>query len=364
VQVKITGIEIALFQPDWDDPFAHNFRRVLGALTIRTDEGLVGISRTGEQEARVIQDYLKPVLIGEDPRNIERLWNRMYDVTIPHLGKERTMVAAIAAVDIALWDLLGQSTGLPCWQLLGGFRDSIPAYADIPIRNDTPEELGEQLAACVAAGYGAVKFHILNRDPDHIVAETRAARAAIGPDVKLMVDIFRALDPQSAIAVAREIEQYDIFWLEEPMRWHDQPLGLALVAAQTRIPIAGGEGESSIYGSRQILERGGVTYLQTDTFGGGGYTPLKKIAALAEAYHVKFAPHGATFPELNAPLVAAVPNGIIIPATTPDQPPAVWADLYEDFRIVDGMVQLTDKPGLGLTFNQSFIARYQIGALS
>jgi D-arabinonate dehydratase len=176
--------------------------------------------------------------------------------------------------------------------------------------------------------------------------------------VKLMVDIFRALDPQTAIAVARRIEEYDIFWLEEPVRWHDQTLGLALVARGTRIPVAGGEGESTLHGCRDILERGGVTYLQTDILGGGGYTNMRKIAALAEAYHVGFAPHGASFPELCAPLVAAMPNGVMVPATTPDQPPAVWDHLYEDFAIRNGRIQLTDRPGLGLTFNRDFLARF------
>ena len=362
--MRITGIETVLFEPTWDDPFAHKHRRVFGAITIHTDQGLEGISRTWGDGARYIHEYFKPALLGEDPRNVERLWAKLYAVTIPYLGHERAMVAAIGALDVALWDLYGKCVGLPCWQLLGGYREWVPAYADIPIRNETPEELGEQLAECVADGYRAVKFHILNRDPDHIVAETRAARAAIGPDVELMVDIFRALDPQTAIAVARRIEEYDITWLEEPVRWHDQPLGLALVARQTRIPVAGGEGESSIYGCRAILEQGGVAYLQTDTIGGGGFTNLRKIAALAEAYHVKFAPHGASFPELSAHLVAAVPNGVTVPATTPHQPPAVWGHLYEDFRIVEGRVQLTDRPGLGLAFDRRFLARYRTATLT
>jgi L-alanine-DL-glutamate epimerase-like enolase superfamily enzyme len=273
------------------------------------------------------------------------------------------LTAAIGALDIALWDLLGKSTGLPCWQLLGGYRDWVPAYADIPIRSTTPAGLADELAACVAAGYETVKFHIVDADPDRIVAQTRAARAAIGPDVNLCVDIFRALDPWTAIEVARRIEEYNVFWLEEPVRWHDQALGLALVAQQTSIPIAGGEAESTIHGCRALLERPGMAYLQTDTIGGGGYTPMRKVAALAEAYHVKFAPHGATIPELTAPLVAAVPNGAIVPATTPHFPPAVWADLYEDFRIKDGAIRLADAPGLGLTFDRTYLARHRVDTI-
>jgi L-alanine-DL-glutamate epimerase-like enolase superfamily enzyme len=362
--MKITGIETVLFERTWDhDPYAAMLRRVNATITIYTDEGLTGISRTVEANVPLIHDYLKPVLIGEDPRNVERLWAKMEHVTVPMLGRERAMIAAIGSVDIALWDLYGKSVGLPCWQILGGYRDWVPAYADIPIRSRTPEGLGEELADCVANGYLIVKFHILQNDPDHIVAETRAARAAIGPDVKLIVDIFRALDPRTAIDVARRIEEYDIYWLEEPVRWHDQPLGLAIVAAQTSIPIGGGEGESSIYACRSILEQGGVSYLQTDTIYGGGFTNVRKIANLAAAYHVKFAPHGATFPELASHLVAAVPNGENVPATTPHFPPAVWADLYEDFAIMNGKIQLSARPGLGLTFNQDFLDRYRVASL-
>lgn len=357
--MRITGIETILYEPTWDDPFASRYRRTFAAITVHTDDGLTGISRTWGAEAEAIQDLFAPALLGQDPRNVERIWSDLYARTVPYLGQERTLVAAIGALDIALWDLYGKSVGLPCWQLLGGYRDWIPAYADVPIRNETPEALGEQLAACVAAGYDAVKFHIINRDPDHIVQQVRAAREAIGPSVKLMVDIFRALDPRAAIDVARRIEEYDVFWLEEPVRWHDQPLGLALVSRGTRIPVAGGEGESTLHGCRDILERGGVTYLQADILGGGGYTNLRKIAALAEAYHVGFAPHGASFPELCAPIVAAMPNGVMVPATTPDQPPAVWDHLYEDFAIRDGRIQLTDRPGLGLTFDRAFLARFQ-----
>jgi L-alanine-DL-glutamate epimerase-like enolase superfamily enzyme len=356
--VKITAVETIRYQPTWDDPFAPR-QRIFVAVRVRTDDGLVGHSRAWGAHVAAIRDHLTPVLLGEDARNVERLWTRMEAVTVPLLGQEPLLMAAIGSLDIALWDLLGQSLGRPCWQLLGGYRDWVPAYADVPTRASTPTELGEQLAVCVQQGYQAVKFHILRPDPDHIVAETQAARAAIGPDVRLMVDIFRALDPVSAIAVARRLEPYDIFWLEEPVRWSDQPLGLALVARGSRIPVAGGEGASTLYECRALLEGGGLSYLQADIISAGGYTAWRKIAGLAEAFHVKIAPHGAGFPELSAHLVAAMPNGVIVPATTPNQPPEVWAHLYEDFAIANGRIQLTERPGLGLTFDETFLRRYR-----
>jgi len=361
--MKITAVDLILYQPSWnDDPFTPS-GRVLVVLKVQTDAGLVGISRTWGQQVPYLRDILIPALIGEDPRNVERVWTKLDAVTITRLGHEPALVSAIGALDVALWDLLGKSVGLPCWQLLGGYRDWVEAYADVPTRARTPAELGEQLARCVENGYRAVKFHILQNDPDHIVTETRAARQAIGPDVKLMVDLFRALDPQTAGEVARRLEELDVFWLEEPVRWNDQPLGLAMVASKTRIPIAGGEGESSLFGCRAILERGGVSYFQADVLGAGGYTNWRKIAGLAAAYHARIAPHGASFPEINSHLVAAYPHGALVPATTPGQPPEVWAHLYRDFRIADGRIQLTQKPGLGLELDEDFLARYQTAVI-
>ncbi|MGH2371492.1 MAG: mandelate racemase/muconate lactonizing enzyme family protein [Chloroflexota bacterium] len=359
--MKITHIETMLFEPTWDDPFAQRPRRTYAAIKVHTDDGLIGISRTGAAGVRVIRDYLEPALLGEDPRNVERLWTRMFDATI----KARAgTIGVIGAVDIALWDLLGKASGLPCWQLLGGYRDWVPVYCDVPTRAQTPQELGEQLAACVELGFDAVKFHILSTDPDHIVAETEAGRAALGPDVKLAVDLFGWIDVRTAIDIAQRIERYDIFFLEEPVLRHDQSLGLAVVARHTRIPLAGAEGASSLFEVRSILEGGGLTYLQTDVVGAGGYTPWRKIAALAEAHHVLLAPHGATLPDVNAPLVAAYRHGAIIPATTPNQPPEIWAHLYQDFRIERGRVQLTSRPGLGLEFDEDFLRRHAVATSS
>src|SRR5688572_26025358 len=147
--MKITGIETVMFQPTWDDLFAARHRRTHAAIRVRTDEGLVGNSRTGEAGVKFIEDYLAPALVGEDPRNAERLWDKMARVT-----REANVARAtgeIGALDIALWDLAGKAANTPCWQLLGGYRDWVPAYADAPTyegspRAGSPQELGEQLA--------------------------------------------------------------------------------------------------------------------------------------------------------------------------------------------------------------------------
>jgi L-alanine-DL-glutamate epimerase-like enolase superfamily enzyme len=358
VQVKITGVETVLFEPAWDDPHAGRFRRTHAAVRVRTDEGLTGNSRTSGQGAKIIADYLAPALAGEDPRNTERLWATMARVT-----REANVQATgvVGAVDIALWDLTGKAAGLPCWQLLGGYRDWVPAYGDVPTRSASPVELGDQLAACVALGFDAVKFHVLNRDPDDAVRQTQAAREAIGPDARLMIDLFGWFDARTAIDICRRIECYDLFWVEEPALREDEPLGLAVVAQHTRIPVAGAEGQRSLFGVRAILEKGGLTYLQTDIVGGGGFTSFRKMAALAEAYHVRLAPHGASLPDLHAHLAATLPHTEIIPATTPNQPPELYAHLWQDFGVREGRVQLSSRPGLGLEFDEDYLRRYRVG---
>jgi len=135
------------------------------------------------------------------------------------------------------------------------------------------------------------------------------------------------------------------------------------VANNTRIAIAGGDGEHSIHGCGQILEKGGVTYLQADIIGVGGFTNWRSVSGLAEAYHVDVAPHGASFPELNAHLVAALPHGISVSTSTPGQPPEVWSRLYQDFGIENGRIQLTSKPGLGLEFDEDFLSHCQVARL-
>jgi L-alanine-DL-glutamate epimerase-like enolase superfamily enzyme len=357
--MRVTGLTVTPFQPTWDDPFAARFQRTFLAVELRTDQGLLGIARGWGEAAPYLRE-LGDLLVGQDARDLERLWAQLFATTVGRHGHERAIVGALGILDVALWDLFGKSVGRPCWRLLGGYRDWVEAYADVPTRAGSPAELGDQLAACVALGFRAVKFHVLNADPDDIVAQTRAARAAIGPDVKLMVDVFRYLDVASAIDVARRIEEFDVTWLEEPVSWSDQPLGLALVQAATRIPVAAGEGESTIHGCRALLDRGGVRYLQANVLAVGGFTPWRKIAGLAEAFHVRIAPHGAGFPEVNAHLVAAFPHGAMVPATTPGQPPEVWTRVYEQFAIRGGRVQLSEQPGLGVSFDRAYLAHHRV----
>jgi L-alanine-DL-glutamate epimerase-like enolase superfamily enzyme len=179
-----------------------------------------------------------------------------------------------------------------------------------------------------------------------------------------MIDLFGWIDARTAIAICRRIEPYDLYWVEEPVLRQDEPLGLALVARQTRIPVAGAENQRTLYGVRAILEGGGLTYLQTDIVGGGGYTSFRKMAALAEAYHVLLAPHGASRADLHAPLAAALPNTAILDGRAPSAgaapQPEIYAHVWQDFTVARGRVQLSTRPGLGLEFDEAFLRRHRV----
>ncbi len=330
-----------------------------GVLMVHTDSGPTGISRCLAATRGIIEDRLAPMLVGKDPLETERLWQAMYR-SIGNLDADRRgTVTAIGSLDIALWDMKGKILGAPVHRLLGGYRNSIPAYADGAMFYRGPDGMAEWAARYVDEGYHAVKYHVMDEGPDVVVETVRRTRRAVGPDVQIMVDVHKRWRPRVAVHTARQMEEYDVTWLEEPVAWDDEVGGMQYLSAGTRIAVAAGESEYNLYRCRDLLQRGRIKVLQTDILTAGGFTAWLKMAGLADAYHALVSPHGASFPELAAPLIAAVPNGMIVSAFPRGQVPEIWSRLYrEPIEIRDGVIELSDRPGLGLEFDEEFLARY------
>ncbi len=326
-------------------------------IKVHTDEGLTGICHVLTPHLPAIRE-ISPLLTGADAMNSERNWHSMYAAIGKLSSGPREAVSAIGALDIALWDLQGKVLDTPVHRLLGGFRDTVPAYADGRMALRSPKRHAEWSAHFIhEMGYGATKYHVMGEPPDVVVETARLIREAIGREPLLMIDVHKIWDAWTAVETARRLEEYDIFWLEEPLLWDDELGGMAFLSANTRISVAAGESESTLYACRDLVERGGIKILQTDVLSGGGYTPWLKMAALAEAYHVKAAPHGASFPELLAPLIAALPNGLIVSAGPAGEETELWSKLYaEPFDLRDGVCHLRELPGLGLEFDEGFLA--------
>lgn len=356
---KITRVETITLRHPWG-PLEDGKTRDFGLVLVHADNGMYGISRGGSK--RLIEEELAPLLVGRDPRRIAKLWEEMYEAAWRFRGPGRSAMGSIGALDIALWDLYGKSIGEPVWRLLGGYRDRVPVYADgIGYYDQSPEEMAALVKKHADLGYSIVKFHTTRRDPEAAVQKVKLSRERIGPDVRLMIDMFGMWDGPQAASLAKRFAPYNLYLIEEPVGGDDLLAYYRMVGASTDALLAGGEGEGTLYGVRELITQGGLEVIQSDILTGGGYTGLLRIAALAEAHHVKVAPHGAQYPDLNCQLVAAIPNGLMIPACPRTEPYQIWSKLYSpQLRVVEGYIQMTEKPGLGLELDRDFVERYRV----
>jgi L-alanine-DL-glutamate epimerase-like enolase superfamily enzyme len=353
-------------------------------VEIETDERVVGIGEAGVGGGAthdVIAKVLRPMLIGEDPLLIEGLWQKMFART-RQFGRRGIVMNAISGIDIALWDIAGKVAKLPLYRLLGGCRDRVEAYASGGFyqAGKSVDDLAGEAEGYRARGFKGMKMkvgrnpstqthlrHLVDHaqlcevDPEEDIARVAAVRRALGPQAKLMVDINCAWSPAFAIEMGRALEPYKLYWIEEPVATDDID-GSARVSAALATPIAGYETEIGLYGFRELITRGAVDILQPDLAWAGGFSECRRIAALAHAHHLMVAPHsfaGAVLLAASLHFIASIPNGLVLEF---DQNPNGLREelLKEPIRVEsDGMVKLSDRPGLGIELDRGAIERYR-----
>ncbi|MEK7370864.1 MAG: mandelate racemase/muconate lactonizing enzyme family protein [candidate division NC10 bacterium] len=330
-------------------------------VRVRTDAGLVGLGEAFAYGAplavcNVIAESLAPMLIGQDPARIEALVDLMHRGTMIY-GRRGLGMFAISGVEIALWDLLGKARGAPVYELLGGAtRPRLPVYASL-LRYDSPDEVAQACRQYAAQGFTMLKLHQTD------VASVRAAREAVGDGVELMLDTNCPWTPDEAIAMARALEPYRLFWLEEPVWPPEDYRGLARVCRATATPIASGENESTLYGFREIIDSGAADILQPSITKVGGISEFKKIAALAQAANLPIAPHSFYFgPGLAATLHVAATLGGTMPV---EFPTGEYETPFLAHPLVarDGWMEVPAGPGLGVEINEDAIRRYPYSSL-
>lgn len=374
--MRITRVEpIILRLPDLRPDLCDGTQDTL-LVRVHTDDGLIGLGEadTSPEIARavitapvshLIARGLQEVLIGKDPFEVNRLWHDMYHASI-YYGRQGVALQAMSAVDIALWDIIGQAAGRPVWQMLGGrFRERVRVYASL-LMPDRPEDIASLVSPLLKHGFTAVKFGWgpLGRSEGLDVELIAAAREAIGPDRLLLIDAGWAYNVKSAVRICRLWEPYDIYWLEEPLP-PDDISGYARLSDLVGVRIATGEEESGVRAFRRLIEQGHVDIIQPDIARAGGLTECRRIGELAEETNVQLVPHAFKTGILQAAslhLAATLPHGDLCELTVHHGPLARTLT-NEDFleRIEpDGTVAIPSTPGLGVVLNEETVERYRV----
>jgi L-alanine-DL-glutamate epimerase-like enolase superfamily enzyme len=305
-----------------------------------------------------VQQQLAPLLVGEDPTEVERLWERMYLVTRWY-GRKGAAMSALGAVDTALWDLRGKAAGKPVWELLGGTRPKCPAYASALLWKPVPE-LASEAGALVARGFRRVKMRLARGD-DYDRAAVTAVRKAIGPDCDMMCDGSMRYSLDEARVLGRFLAEHGVFWFEEPFAPEDID-SFAALKGTVGVRLAAGENEFGLQGFRELIRAQALDIVQPDASRCGGISEVQRVAALAKSAGVAFAPHtwsDAVAVMANAQVVAANSNGLTVEVDQTGNP-FIEELLVEPLSINDGQLALSRAPGLGIELNQSVVNRYRL----
>jgi len=288
-----------------------------------------------------IHEMLKPALMGEDFRQVGKLWKKMWDVTFIQ-GRMGITVMAMSALDMAVWDAVGRYNKKPLWQLWGGSPDPLPIYGSGCYRGLGHDGMIEKAERFVAEGFKAIKMqvaHVFTHEED--VANVHDMRASLGDGIEIMVDVNQGWSAAEAIAVGRSIDECNLSWLEEPVMADDFD-GYHEVADKIQTPVVGGENHFTHHDLKPFFASRKIPILQPDVMR-GGYTELKVIAEHADRAGIDIAPH--LFPEISLHLVASIPNQSWLEYMG-------WHDhlWVEPVLPENGMITPTTRPGHGMEF--------------
>jgi D-galactarolactone cycloisomerase len=381
--MKIIDVKTYAIQTAIEPPFAFSQgwvrKRSATLAEIVTDEGLSGWGEAFNQgleppqiSAATIEHALKPLIVGTNPLDTEVLWHRMYHATRDY-GRKGSVMAAISAIDIGLWDIAGKAYGVPVHQLLGGaFRARVEAYATGFYRLQGLGEarrLGEEAVAHWESGLRAMKIKLGFGVADDVAVMHEVRRALGDRGVTLMIDTNHAYGVADALRLGRALESFDLRWYEEPVAAEDYA-GFREVRSALGIPIAGGENEHSLFGFRELIEGRCVDVVQPDVCSAGGFTACRHIMALAHAHGVQMNPHVwgsgvsqaaalqliAAIPVTHHSLLAAEPIFEYDSSTNPLRSLVV----REPVQQIGGWIEVPSKRGLGIEVNREVIERFRV----
>ena len=363
--MRISGVETRLYRIPPAVQIQDSIQRIshweFVVSTVTTDAGITGtgfaytLGIGGTAVWELVDTYLSPLVLGHDPMDVERIWARCW-WELHALGSAGMTRFALAAIDIALWDILAKQAGVLLYRLLGGSRDRILAYGSGINMHLDGEPLLDQMRGFLAQGYRAVKMKVGRDDPQEDVQRVASVRRLIGPTVQLMLDANQKWTAADAIRRVTLLRPFDPFWLEEPLLAEDRA-GHVHVRQATGIPIAVGETLYTRYEFADYMRAGAVDVVQADIPRVGGFTEWMKIARLAEAFNLPVAPHFMM--ELSVHALCAVPNGLILE----DLQGGSLTDLgilAEPIRVENGEIAPPARLGHGIVFDRAALGCYEV----
>src|SRR3954447_2665593 len=364
--MKIASFRSQILNVPEDEPLAGALEkegsvRPIVILTLATDDGIegIGVSFYGGALTRTLKsaiDQLCELCVGEDPHRVEAIIKKLRDAA-GGSGPGGMFTLALAAIDIALWDIRGKALNQPLWKLLGGARERVAAYASGSLRRTLSlDEVVTAAGKLKEKGFREAKMQLAlpgPTTPAKEVERAKAVREALGPDIKLMCDINQRWRPEEAIDIGRRVEEAGVglFWLEDVTTADDFP-GLARVSDALSTPVAGGEYVWGIVPFRHMMEARSVDIPMIDLVRVGGITQWLKVAGMAEAFNLPVVSH--LIPEVHVHLIGAVPNGLTVEYMP-------WlVPLFKEVPVQqNGELAMPTKPGLGLEFDLKTIDRYR-----
>jgi L-alanine-DL-glutamate epimerase-like enolase superfamily enzyme len=367
-KVRVSTVEARTVRVPLDRPTMFATRRVDARyyvlVRVRTDDGAEGYgfcyagSGAGELPALAVRSLLAPVVTGQDPHRSAGLWAEMYAEALLH-GRTGSVMRALSAIDIALWDRNARAAGLPLWRYLGSVAaESVPAYASggYYLDGKTPAMLAEEARGYAEAGFTAVKIKVGRLAPAADAERLAAVREAVGPDAFVMLDANNAWSSlPEALRAMRAFEPYDPYWIEEPFSPDDID-NHARLAERTPVPVATGEIEAGRWRHLDLLRRGAAAILQTDAAVAGGITEFRRIAGTAASFGVDVCPHW--FHDLHVHLAAAAENVRFVEYFPDDQVLNFRRLLDRQIEVREGRLMLPAGPGLGFGFSADAVDNY------
>ncbi|GEO24486.1 racemase [Alicyclobacillus acidoterrestris] len=342
------------------------FAREYVLVKIQTDEGVdgVGYIYAGTKGATIValmvNQFCTPLLVGQDPSMISKHWASIYQEMLL-LGRRGAGLRALSCVDIALWDLMGKKTGLPLYQLLGGHRSTVPAYASGGYYREGKDlqGLADELARYQVMGFSDFKIKVGGVSIQQDVERVRVARETIGKDARLAIDANNAYTSvPEAVRAIEAFSKFDIWWFEEPLS-PDYVDGHAQVARRTTVPIATGEIEATRFGFHELITKDAALILQADAGVLGGITEWLRVAHTASTFGIEVAPHWHA--NLHIHLVGAVSNALTVEYFVPEEDIYNFEEiLLERLRPIHGQIEIPNRPGIGLVLDDGAVERYTI----